>query len=64
MKDIEQGIPIDPYLLLNEHANANKKGDNLLDKSLADFEARITKRKTKVEHSILNRLNCHKDKFD
>ena len=57
---MEQGIPIDPYLLLE----ANKTSEDLREKSLADFEARINSRYPKVEHSILNRLNCHKEKFD
>ena len=29
-----------------------------------DFVSRVEKRKPKIEHSILNRLNCYKEKSD
>jgi hypothetical protein len=32
--------------------------------SLVAFEAGFKKDRAKIEHSILNRLNCHKEKFD
>ena len=31
---------------------------------MTEFETLVEKRKPKMEHSILNRLNCHKQKFD
>lgn len=58
IKELERGIPIDPFLLLSD---TNK---DIFDKSFADFENRLNKRRSKNEHSILNRLNCFKEKFD
>lgn len=62
IKRLEQGIPFDPYLLLAEQGGDADGG--LLKRSLADFEARVGERNPKVEMSLLNRLNCHKEKFD
>ena len=62
IKRLEQGIPFDPYLLLGEQGGDADGG--LLKRSLADFEARVGERNPKVEMSLLNRLNCHKEKFD
>ena len=61
IKRVEQGIPFDPYLLL-KHDLAEQNA--LYEQSLADFEARVSQKRAKIEHSILNRLNCHKEKFD
>ena len=62
IKKVEQGIPIDPFLLLKGPSQVTD--DSLYKDSLANFLMQIEKRKPKIEHSILNRLNCHKDKFD
>ena len=60
MKNLEKGIPIDPYLL----GKPDGTNAEAFEKSFPKFEASIGLRKPKVEHSILNRINCHKDKFD
>ena len=36
----------------------------MLDKSLHELSEKTKLRKPKTEHSVLNRLNCHKEKFD
>ena len=65
IKQVEQGISFDPNILLcHDLANKTIDGRSQLEKSLAAFEASLKKRNPKVEHSILNRLNCHKEKFD
>ena len=37
---------------------------NIEDKSFRAFQAALDSRKALVEHSILNRINCHKSKYD
>jgi len=63
MKKLEQGIPFDPIILLARKAGDSQQSAHQ-QKSFEEFETLISQRKTKVEHSILNRINCHKDKFD
>ena len=62
LKRLEQGIPFDPYLLLLRGCSV--KDDSIYAQSLNDFQARLNARNSKVEMSLLNRLNCHKEKFD
>lgn len=60
MKRLEQGIPFDPYLLLP----ASGCDGGLSERSIEEFESHMKARNPKVEMSLLNRLNCHKEKFD
>lgn len=51
-------------LLLSEEQSC-RSADGLARRelSLAAFEASLNKRKPNVEHSVLNRINCHIEKF-
>lgn len=69
IKRIEAGIPFDPYLLLSpvgseNTSTAQQDRPSIRSQSLAAFEALLAKRKPMVEHSVLNRLNCHIEKFN
>lgn len=65
IKRVEQGMAFDPQLLLAPDSSPKgKDGLSLWAQSLAAFEASLAKRKPLMEHSILNRLNCHIEKFD
>lgn len=58
-------MAFDPQLLLAPDSSPKgKDGLSLWAQSLAAFEASLAKRKPLMEHSILNRLNCHIEKFD
>jgi hypothetical protein len=62
MKNLEKGIPIDAYLLLNN--TPCKAEDGSQDENLTAFLTALNNRNSILEHAILNRISCHKSKYD
>ena len=57
IKNLEKGIFFDPVLLLDQGSKVSKE-------SCTSFQKELDERKPKVEFTILQRICCHKGKYD